>query len=122
MKLFFQRVDIGFGSVGGLHGLQFGVEIFINRRVGENALLRLQFGLKDSLASLTRWLPIPVTTHFAKLVDWPLEKEKLTILERSSSELDDELELESEVELSELDELGLDMLTALELKKIWRRK
>ena len=84
--------------------------------------LDFNLGLKDSLASLTRWLPMPVTTHFAKLVDWALEKEKLTILERSSSELDDELELESEVELSELDELGLDMLTALELKKIWRRK
>ena len=46
MELFFQRVDVGFGSVGALHGLQFGVEIFIKRRVGENALLRLQFRLK----------------------------------------------------------------------------
>ena len=57
---------------------------------------------------------MPVTTHFAKLVDWPLEKEKLTILERSSSELDDELELESEVEISGV-EFRTSILTKLRL-------
>jgi hypothetical protein len=57
MEFLFQRIDVGFGSIGAFQCLQFGVDVLVQRWVDENALSSLELrlealpGILDSLAA-----------------------------------------------------------------------